>query len=205
LINSVTSFCALRALRPAGEGGWIGSWAPGIGDPTVVGWVTVGLYFVAALVSLRVGWGRGQRLARSERFFYRGLTVALFALGVNKQLDLQTALTELGRIMASEEGWYEQRRRVQRVFILLVGLVAFAGAGTGLFFLRRAPRATHVTLLGVIGLVAFVLIRASSFHHVDLFIRSSWWGIKGNWLIEVGSILVVIAGSVWRSLSLARS
>src|SRR6185295_4592983 len=173
-------------------GGWIGSWAPGIGDPTVVGWVTVGLYFVAALVSLRVGWGRGQRLARSERFFYRGLTVALFALGVNKQLDLQTALTELGRIMASEEGWYEQRRRVQRVFILLVGLVAFAGAGTGLFFLRRAPRATHVTLLGVIGLVAFVLIRASSFHHVDLFIRSSWWGIKGNWLIEVGSILVVI-------------
>jgi hypothetical protein len=41
----------------------------------------------------------------------------LFALGINKQLDLQTALTELGRVLALSQGWYEQRQVVQFWFI----------------------------------------------------------------------------------------
>ena len=198
------SYCALRAFRPAGEGGWIGYWAPGIGDPSIAGWVTVGLYFAAAVISLRVGFAKNPKLARSERIFYRLLGVGLFALGVNKQLDLQTAFTELGRIMAAKGGWYEYRRRVQRVFILGVGLGAFAVAALGVLMLRRTPWATKIAFLGSLGLVAFVVIRASSFHHVDLFIRASWFGIRFNWLIEIGAILVTLAGVSYRAVLLAR-
>jgi hypothetical protein len=52
------------------------------------------------------------------------MAIGLGALGVNKQLDLQSALTELGRILATDGGWYDSRHRVQRVFILAVGSAA---------------------------------------------------------------------------------
>ncbi len=188
-------------LRPAGTGGWIGSWAPGIGDPTLVGWLTVVVYFAAAALSAVVMHARTGEMSRLERRLWQVLMIGLVGLGINKQLDLQSALTELGRIVANDSGWYEQRRRVQRVFILGVGLVSFA-LGCGLLFsMRRMPPATRVTMLGACALLAFVLVRASSFHHVDLFIRASFWGIRGNWLLEVGGLLIILTGSLWRALS----
>src|SRR5262245_10532966 len=72
--------CLLEAVRPAGGRGWVGNWSPGIGDPSVVGWVTVVLYFFAALICLRVGWGKGRPLGRSELIFFRVVTFALVAL-----------------------------------------------------------------------------------------------------------------------------
>jgi len=188
----------LGALRPADGKGWIGSWSPGIGDPTLVGWVTVGLYFVAACLCLLIARRQGARSRGSERLFWWGLCALLVLLGINKQLDLQTALTELGRSWSRNQGWYEYRHKVQRAFILAVGLCAIGAIGGLLFWMRRAPAPTHVAIVGASLLLAFVVIRASSFHHVDLFIGSRWWGMRKNWIIEIGGLLVVIAGAGWR-------
>jgi len=185
--------------RPPGEGGWIGYWSPGIGDPTFAGWLTVALYLLAAFVCFRVGQNRSWLLPHREILLFRLLALTLLALGVNKQLDLQTALTELGRLLAQEQGWYAERQRAQKLFIVAVGLTAAGIAAASLLVLRRAPLATLVTLLGALGLVAFVVIRASSFHHVDLLIRSSWFGVRANWAVEMGSLLLVIAGARWRA------
>ena len=54
---------------------------------------------------------------------WNALAVGLLLLGINKQLDLQTALTELGKILAARQGWYEHRQRVQIDFIIGVVLV----------------------------------------------------------------------------------
>jgi hypothetical protein len=188
----------------SGRGGWIGYWSPGIGDPTVAGWVTVLLYFAAAVVCFRVGRHDDWALPRAERVLYRLLTLALVALGVNKQLDLQTALTELGRMVAAEGDWYDERRAVQKAFIVGVGLTAAMAVAGAMILLRRTPGATHVTFVGALGLVAFVVIRASSFHHVDLLIHSDWYGARVNWLIEMGALLVVISGAWWRGRLLRR-
>jgi uncharacterized membrane protein (UPF0136 family) len=193
------SGAALHAFRPAGEGGWIGYWTPGIGDPTIAGWLTVVLYFAAAVVCFRVGRNREWGLSRSEVSLFRLLTLGLVALGVNKQLDLQTALTELGRMVAAEGDWYDQRRGVQKAFIMAVGLTALAMVASAAVMMRRMPMATHVTTVGALGLVAFVVIRASSLHHVDLFIHGNWHGVRANWVIEIGSLLVVITGAWWRA------
>jgi NADH:ubiquinone oxidoreductase subunit K len=188
-----------EALRPAGTGGWIGYWSPGIGDPTVVGWITVVLYFAAACACWWIARTKRDELTAAEHFVWRTLAVGLAALGVNKQLDLQSALTELGRILANDEGWYNYRHRVQRVFILGVGATAVV-IGVGLLIvLRRSSAATRLTMLGACTLLAFVVIRASSFHHVDVFISSTWWGIRGNWLVEVGGLLVILVGAGLRS------
>lgn len=184
--------------------GWVGNWSPGIGDPTLAGWLTVGLYFAAAWACHRVGHDRSWALPRAETVLFRLLTLVLVVLGINKQLDLQTALTEFGRMLARDEGWYSERQLVQKAFIFGVGLAALTIAAAATLLLRHAPAATHVTLLGGLGLVAFVVIRASSFHHVDLLIRSSWFGVRANWAIEMGSLLLVMMGAAWRAGMLRR-
>ena len=107
------------------------------------------------------------------------------ATGFNKQLDLQTAFTELGRMMAREAGWYSERQGVQKAFIMGVGVIALVIAATAIAMMRRAPMPTHITMVGALGLVTFVVIRASSLHHVDAFIRSSWFGVRANIAIEM--------------------
>src|SRR5579862_622210 len=94
-------------------------WEPGIGDPTVIGWVTVAAYFLAACLSFRAAWRspRARRGWSGPRLFWGLFTVALVLLGINKQLDLQTWFTLFFKQVALHEGWYERRRPVQAAFI----------------------------------------------------------------------------------------
>ena len=114
---------------------------------------------------------------------------------MNKQLDLQTALAELARMVAVEGGWYADRRRWQKAFLLGVAALATAALAVALAALRRAPPSTFVAAIGALGLVAFVVIRASSFHDVDAFVRARRLGVRANVLIEMGSLLLVLAGA----------
>jgi hypothetical protein len=64
------------------EGGWIGSWSPGIGDPTVAGWATTFLYFFAVVQIWRVMRRIGS--VSFEWRVWRALLVCMLALGINK-------------------------------------------------------------------------------------------------------------------------
>jgi hypothetical protein len=68
-------------------------WRPGIGDPTVGGWLTVLLYFLAAGICWSVVrlLSRRNVVQRREGKAWRALTLLFCAFGINKQLDLQTA------------------------------------------------------------------------------------------------------------------
>ena len=188
----------LQAFRPPGEGGWIGRWSPGIGDPTLAGWLTVALYFAAAFACFRAGRDPWRVMARREFVLYRLLAVGLVLLGINKQLDLQTALAELARMAAVEGGWYADRRRWQKAFVVAIAGVAALATAAALAVLRKTPLSTAVAAAGALGLVAFVVIRAASFHDVDNFLRARALGIRANVLIEAGSLLLVIAGATAR-------
>ena len=89
------------------------NWSPGIGDPTVAGWLTVILYFVTSVSCWILA--RELRSADIERCAWRSISILFFFLGINKQLNLQTALTEAGRYLAYYQGWYGQRQLVQRI------------------------------------------------------------------------------------------
>jgi len=171
-----------------------GSWHPGIGDPSIGGWLTVLAYGVAVVVTWRAAWVASQP-ARSQ--FWIGLAILLLLLGVNKQLDLQTAMTQFGRSLALAQGWYEQRHYVQFAFIGALGLVM---AGLLALVLRRIGSASRAQLLGLAGmalLAVFVLIRAASFHHVDRFLGQSAGGLRWNWVLEIGALLIIMAAALW--------
>jgi len=175
--------------------GWIGRWSPGIGDPTVMGWLTVVLYALGAWECYRVATKHSSLLRPGEGALWWILVYGLLALGFNKQLDLQSALTEIGRFFAEKQGWYDKRHEVQIYFISSVAAIA-AFAIFALFLLaRKAPPATLIALSGSICLLSFVVIRAASFHHVDLFIGSVIFGIKMNAILEMGGISIIIIGA----------
>jgi hypothetical protein len=183
------------------------SWSPGIGDPTVGGWLTVALYLLAAINC----WSTARRLRPTsahllhERHAWLAISVLFLLLGINKQLDLQTALTEVGRMLAVSEGWYRDRQKVQIAFILVVAAVCASAAIVLLIWERHAPPPTWLGLLGTVLVLGFVLIRASSFHHIDRFIHARVFGFHWNWILEMGGISLTLIASIWRRRRDARS
>jgi hypothetical protein len=173
------------------------SWEPGIGDPTMMGWITVAAYFGASLLCLgamlklrRGGSGMG-----GPRLFWSILALLLLFLGFNKQLDLQTLFTVIGRRIALDGGWYDQRRSVQAVFvgsITILGAMCLAGLRA---LAGRTTKPVMVALAGSIFLGAFIVVRAASFHYVDQLLGWRFGGMKMNWVFELGGILLVGFGA----------
>jgi hypothetical protein len=184
-------------------------WQLGIGDPTVMGWVTVAAYFAAAILCWKCASNAYgvRRLGLSSAqpiLFWSALASVLVLLGINKQLDLQTWFTLFAKRLALEQGWYEDRRFVQVVFILAVGVVGLAGLGIAYWLTRKALPGGRLALLGILFLGCFVLIRAASFHHVDQLIGFRLAGLKVNWILELGGILIVAVAAT-RNLRGART
>jgi hypothetical protein len=190
-------------VKPVEGQGVIGRWSPGIGDPSPMGWVTVGLYFAAAwLCFLAARRSRAlapqASLGRREPRLWALLAVVLLALGFNKQLDLQSAFTELMRILARAQGWYETRRQYQYAFIGVVAVLAsFAGAAL-IAVTWRLDRALKLAAFGLVFVLAFVAVRAMSFHHLDALIGTRVLQVRVNWILEIGGIVVVILACILR-------
>lgn len=180
-------------------------WHPGIGDPTPVGWLTVAAYAVVAVLCAHaaVVARRAERryaglagdVARDERdmkhlWLLAAVTMAL--LGVNKQLDLQTLLIQNIRRRAYVDGWYGDRRRYQKDFIVVVSAIAFVGVLAVSVWLRRVLRRVLLAIAGLGMLVVFVIVRASSFHYVDK-VLSLGGRIRVNWALELGGIALISA------------
>ena len=165
-------------------------WTPQIGDPEATGWLTVLAYLVCTALACAV-W-RGQPRGRGRRFWGL-LAVGTLFLAVNKQLDLQTALTATARCLAHAQGWYEQRRIVQLAFIAaFLGLTA-GGLWIGRRSLRGNLRESGVALVGLVVLAGFVMVRAIGFHHVDVLIGRRQLGVSANFVFEnTGLVLIAL-------------
>lgn len=174
------------------------TWRPGIGDPTWIGWITVAAYLISTIFCVQAGrhtrrHAREMQSESSQLWF--SFAAGLFLLGINKQLDLQTAFIELGGQLALGQGWYQQRRLAQIIFVLLFGAIMI-GALFLMVFQRRHFFKNHgFVLLGSIFLAAFVFLRAVIFNHVDDDFGLSLG--EGNWLHGVeltGIFCFIIAG-----------
>ncbi|MDP3262523.1 MAG: hypothetical protein U1E06_13085 [Tabrizicola sp.] len=172
-------------------------WSPGLGDPDVMGWLMVAVYAFAAIVAARraVKGPFSDETRGRERAFWWFSAALLACLAVNKQLDLQSLLTEVGRCVAYAQGWYEERHTVQVWFIAGVMAGGVLSVGWLGFLLRHTLTRTGLALVGLGFVCVFVAVRAAGFHHVDTLIGTVVAGLRMNWLLELpGPILVTIAG-----------
>ena len=176
-----------------------GNWHFGIGDPTPMGWFILFAYMVATVLA-GTAWVAEHKRRLDGRIaspkFWLVLTVLLLFLGINKQLDLQTLLQDTVRRMAKANRWYDNRRIYQAIFIALVVAAGVLMLGTFSWLARKQWRRNFVALLGTVILYVFVFIRASSLHHVDIALRWRFAGLKWNWILELGGIIVTMAGTI---------
>ena len=171
------------------------------GRLTLVGWTNFALYTVAALLAFRAALISCRRSWPSEtRRIWFCVGVLLAALGLNKPLDLQTWLIELGRQFAGRENLSAHRTGLHVLFFLV-----FAAALVALFimvklrfsavlgsFARRLPLAAGGCLL----VCAYIVIRAASITHVDLMLGVDLERIPFLWLLEACGLLLIIIQSL---------
>lgn len=176
-----------------------GRWHLGIGDADATGWLTVLAYLATAVLAAINA--QAARRTRLRPGLWIGLAALMFVLGVNKQLDLQSLITEVGRDLAKAGGWYEDRQAVQVFFILMLCGGA-AGAAIALRqHLAQDWRDHRLVFAGILLLMLFVLVRAVTFHHIDSLLRLDIAGLRINVLLELSAIAVVAAGCLrWRSM-----
>ena len=141
-----------------------GIWRASFGDPTILGWLTVVLYLLAGGACYRAG--RRSRPATRQRLFWWVLSVIVVFLGVNKQLDLQSLLTDFAKGLARAQGWYENRRAVQSAFVAGFALAALAFALWMAVLARGGGWAAWTALAGLSSLGLYVVIRAATFNHL---------------------------------------
>lgn len=183
-------------------------WSPSIGDPGVMGWLTVAAYFACCYKSARVLYFSDRIFSapvQRQKVLWWTITVLMFFLGVNKQLDLQTLFTATAKYLAHEQGWYEQRRALQKLFIAGVIMLGLAAMVTMFVFYRNILKRHALAIAGMCALLAFILIRASSFHNMDSLISARIAGVKLNWILELGGIALVFWNArilVWQRRSL---
>lgn len=173
------------------------SWSPTIGDPTLMGWFTVLSYLLASLLSGIVLFGR----VSDQRSFWLIITVLLILLSVNKQLDLQSALTAIGRCAAKIQGWYGQRQTVQVAFIVAISAFSLLLTFLIAWNVRRGLRSTWLALFGFVFLATFVVVRAAGFHHFDRLINFEAGSIRMNSLFELTGIGMISLNAIFLILA----
>ncbi len=173
-------------------------WTPGIGDPSVMGWVTVGMYVLIAACCFLVRFieptydhHSNQDHTHSYRKFWWTLAIFLILMGINKQLDLQSLFTQIGRDFAKSAGWYENRQMVQTAFILCIAVGGVLLGGYLVYRFRNACNTIKIALGGFALLMGFVMMRAASFHNFDRMIGYELGGIRFNWVMEIGALLII--------------
>jgi hypothetical protein len=166
-------------------------------DHSFYGWMTVLAYFLA---SLRAGYKAKLAWIKKEHvIFWVGLTLMMIALGLNKQLDLQSNFTEILRDMAKAHGWYEQRRMAQMLFVAAMGICVPVILIVLRLTLVQSWRRFKVIWVGMILLLVFIVIRAASFHHVDLFFYQSVGSLRYYQALEMLAIAVIFIGTYFEN------
>jgi hypothetical protein len=164
--------------------------------PSAGSWITALLYFCSAYGcrATAVYSGAGSLEARA----WTALTVLLALLGVSELLQLQPAVTELGRSAAFEEGWYWHRQGMQAA-VTKIGTALTIALGLGLLLSARRTSLQCATALAcAVTIVGYIIVRAVSMHQVDALLMRTTFGLHWSRIPELAASLIILLSSVSR-------
>ena len=165
-------------------------WRPHIGDPTFTGWLITISYFAAFIIALL--YIRKANLFSEESklpgLFWLAISGVMFLLGFNKQLDLQNLFTDIARVIAKDQGWYDIRQRYQLIFVLMIVGAALSCVVLTVAYLRPLIKRYLTAFIGLALVGGFIILRASAFQHVDKFIASDVINFHMNWIFELSGV-----------------
>jgi hypothetical protein len=162
-----------------------------------MGWFTVGAYWACFMTGICAAWlNRTKREDGQAFLFWIVVSLLMLFLGINKQLDLQSLFTEIGRNMAKAQGWMDHRRAVQFWFIAIFGAASLSVFVFLTIRMQRLFKRFTLAFVGLFFLLTFVIIRAASFHHFDAALGLRFAGARLNWVLELTGIFTVVFGGL---------
>jgi hypothetical protein len=167
----------------------IGAWKPGIGDPSFMGWFTVFSYYLVASLCLLKMISRALLQGKKAWLFWAFMCLTMIVLGIIKQYNMLSAVTEMWRLIARHGGWMEQRWifQVGAMILFFVISVIFST-----FLYRRSLQffsvQEKIAAFGLVYLVLFVGLRAISLHQFGTVLGWEIWGVRINWIAELFGI-----------------
>ena len=167
----------------------IGAWKPGIGDPSFMGWFTVFSYYLVASLCLLKMISRALLPGKKAWLFWAFMCLTMIVLGIIKQYNMLSAVTEMWRLIARHGGWMEQRWifQVGAMILFFVISVIFST-----FLYRRSLQffsvQEKIAAFGLVYLVLFVGLRAISLHQFGTVLGWEIWGVRINWIAELFGI-----------------
>ncbi len=169
-------------------------WQPHLGDPTIGGLGLTVLYVLASGLFLRLLWVRRDWLA-GERVLWGTATLVLVLMALNKQLDLQQTVIWVGRCVARQEGWFDQRLAFQRAFGMTMLVLGAAGAVAVLWVSRQALAGNRALVLGMGLLALFVGLQVARFEQLAGGLGQAVVGLKLHRILEGVALLVLISAA----------
>jgi hypothetical protein len=178
-------------------------------DQSIVGYSITAGYLLSSLLLFCSLFYKPDRYdsmgsKHSTPLWLASATLALL-LGINKQLDLQTYLTQWGRDLFRNWGIYTGRRTSQLYASVLMISLIVAAAVYAIVFVRRVGWGLRVTILGLAICLAYVVLRLISIHHVDHWFRVDIGGWKMSWVVELTGVGITLVGASMTSLRGDRS
>ena len=168
------------------------------GDPTLMGWLTLVFYLIAAVGSLACALFAHRIFPkdnpRVHQIIWLGLTAFLVFLGINKQLDLQSWFTAVIKAIAWEQGWYEYGQRAQVLFLAGFGLVGVTAVAILGWLVRHSWRRYIFIFLGLLVILRFILVRIATFYAIPLPELSQFTdGFRINGALEIiGAVVITL-------------
>ncbi|MEQ8215166.1 MAG: hypothetical protein ABRQ30_02640 [Smithellaceae bacterium] len=178
----------------------VNAWLARSGDVCLSSLINTILYAVS-IAAAAYHWRMLQRFKKpaAEQGFWLLVIFILSIFGINKQLDFQVLLVEIGRPIALKSGWYESRRIVQAVFAFVLTGIAGLFAVMMLFLVRRHWRNNILALLGLLILCFYGIMEAMSQSHVGCSLELyEQWSFRLTDVIEMTGILFILANTLIR-------
>jgi len=176
-------------------------WKPRMGDPSLSGWVITIAYSCAFFLCLTAGLlghsSERQRDSAGSIILWYIFSGIMLVFGVNKQLDLQTLLMRVGSRLSQVQGWYEFRRAVQLLFVVVLFAVFILFIVYMLRKLKGNWNYFTVTPLGTLIVLVWVMVRAALMQNIDFTVFHTHVHVHGriNHLIEFGGVVLTGLGA----------
>lgn len=174
-----------------------GGYTLGFHDNDALDWlITLGYLLAAAACAF--AWRLEARSPHGRvPKFWLVLGILLALLGFNKQMNFQTLLGDVGRNAAEDQGWYEHRRTIQKLFVVCAGLVGLGVLGFLTWWVRRHWRRY---ILGIAGLALaglYAAVRAATFNHIVQEPGGPRHHPLSQESLEVTAILLILGATGW--------
>lgn len=180
----------IREAFLCGIADWMDIW----GDPLLSGTIFIISYGVTALLIFRAA----RKAPTRERWYWRLCGFLFLFQLLNTNLDLHALVWTTGRCLAHAQGWYDNRREFQVLFLIgLALLVALILLIVLIVFFRNIFRNILLTL-GVVTALGFTIVKGINYHGFEQFYGSQVGPFRVADFIEYSGIVLAFLAALIR-------